>query len=110
MEAFHGLAILSSNSRSILDETIVARIHSLVRFRLPDPDQRRAIWLRLLPEGDQSREMAESLAGYELSGENIRNVIQFAAIQAIAEGRDEIVAKDALTGVRREMEKAGRKF
>jgi SpoVK/Ycf46/Vps4 family AAA+-type ATPase len=107
MENFHGLVILSFNTNSSPGEAITARIHSLIQFRLPDRDQRRAIWLRLLPESGQSRELIEALVEHELSGENIRNVAQFAAIAAIADGRKEIEVADLITGIRRELEKGG---
>jgi len=77
---------------------------------MPDQEERRAIWARALPDRPGRDHLAELLARFELSGGNIVNVVQFAAIEAIADGCGEIRLGDAVKGVQREMEKEGKVF
>ena len=60
-------------------------------------------------EGDRAR-LAAQLSEFELSGGNIVNIVQFAAISAIADGREEIAVADAMKGIQREVEKEGKVF
>jgi hypothetical protein len=54
--------------------------------------------------------LAKELAGYELSGGNITNVVQAAAIASLARGADAISLADAVAAIAAEMEKEGRVF
>src|SRR5204863_7641168 len=44
MEAYRGLAILTTNFKSVLDSAFLRRIRFVVTFPLPDAAQRHAIW------------------------------------------------------------------
>ena len=83
------------------------RFNAIIRFPLPTEDERRAIWQRALPDRAGRDHLAEQLARFELSGGNIINVVQFAAIEAIAAGCETIRLGDAVKGIRREVEKEG---
>jgi SpoVK/Ycf46/Vps4 family AAA+-type ATPase len=110
VEDYEGLVILASNFRANLDEAFLRRFNAVIRFPLPTEDQRRAIWLRSLPARGEREQLAEILARFELTGGNIVNVIQFAAVEAIAAGRSEIGLNEAVKGVQREVEKEGKVF
>jgi len=110
VEDFDGLVILASNFRANMDESFLRRFNAIIRFPMPDQEERRAIWARALPDRPGRDHLAELLARFELSGGNIVNVVQFAAIEAIADGCGEIRLGDAVKGVQREMEKEGKVF
>ncbi len=110
VEEFDGLAILASNFRANIDEAFVRRFNAIIRFPFPAEAERHAIWERTLPDRPGRARLAGLLARFELSGGNIVNVVQFAAIEAIAAGRGEIALADAVRGVRREIEKEGKVF
>ncbi len=110
VEDFDGLVILASNFRANLDEAFLRRFNAIIRFPFPTQPERRAIWLRSLPDRPNRERLAEQLAEFELSGGNIVNVVQFAAIEAIAADQPEIRLEDAIKGIRREVEKEGKMF
>jgi len=111
VEDYGGLAILASNFRANIDDAFLRRFNAIVRFPQPDRAERREIWRRSLPgampAGDRDA-LAEALSDYELTGGNIVNVVQYAAIEAEAAGLSTLRLEDAVRGVRREMEKEGR--
>ena len=110
VEDFDGLVILSSNFRANIDEAFLRRFNAIIRFPLPTREEREQIWLRTLPDRGDRTGLARRLSDFELSGGNIVNIVQFAAISAIAADREEIGFEDALKGVQREVEKEGKVF
>ena len=50
MEAYRGLAILTTNMKSALDPAFMRRIRFVVQFPFPDAAQRAEIWQRVFPE------------------------------------------------------------
>jgi hypothetical protein len=110
VEDFDGLVILASNFRTNIDDAFVRRFNTIVRFPFPAEAERERIWRRMLPPGSTRDALAAQLAKFELSGGNIVNVVQFAAIEAIARGGAAIGLEDAMKGIQREMEKEGKVF
>jgi len=110
VEDFEGLVILASNFRANIDDAFLRRFNAVIRFPFPGTAERERIWRRLLPPKGASEDLAAPLANFELSGGNIVNVVQFAAIEAIAHGRPAIALEDAIKGVQRELEKEGKVF
>jgi len=51
MESFRGLAILTTNARSVLDQAFLRRIQTIVTFPYPDRAAREAVWRRAFPPG-----------------------------------------------------------
>ena len=49
LEAFHGVAILTSNLESSIDPALSRRLSFELRFPFPDEEQRAEIWRRMLP-------------------------------------------------------------
>ncbi len=110
VEDFEGLVILASNFRSNIDDAFLRRFSAIIRFPMPTQEERRAIWIRTLPDCDDRRDLAAALAPFDLSGGNIVNIVRYAAIAAMADGRTAIAIDDALKGIRREVEKEGKVF
>ncbi|MNZ34873.1 ATP-dependent zinc metalloprotease FtsH 1 [compost metagenome] len=110
VEEFDGLVILASNFRTNIDDAFLRRFNAIIRFPFPDEAERQAIWTRTLPAQTDREYLAAQLARFELSGGNIVNVVQFAALAAIAKGRNAIHLDEALLGIQREFEKEGKVF
>ena len=52
MEAYQGLAILTTNLKSAIDKAFQRRLRFTVNFPFPDAAQREAIWSRVFPARD----------------------------------------------------------
>lgn len=89
MEAFSGLAILTSNFGQNLDSAFLRRLRFAVEFPRPDAAAREIIWRQCLP---QEAPLAEDLdlsflaRRVEITGGNIRQITLRAAFSAAAEG------------------------
>ncbi|HHY56464.1 MAG TPA: ATP-binding protein [Chloroflexi bacterium] len=83
MEAYSGLAILTTNMKSALDTAFLRRIRFLVHFPFPDATQRAAIWQRIFPAETPTQKLEpEKLAQLNVAGGNIRNIALAAAFLA----------------------------
>ena len=86
MESYRGLAILTTNQRTALDQAFLRRLRFVVTFPFPDEVHRAAIWERLLPSGTPTAELdVRQLARLSVSGGNISNIALHAAFLAAAE-------------------------
>jgi len=111
VEAFPGNVILATNLKGNIDDAFARRFQSLVHFPMPDAEQRLALWRGMLRhEGRLSADVDLKILAqkYELSGGAIGNVVRFAAIRALQQGRDAIVSDDLVQGVIKELRKEGR--
>lgn len=87
MEAYRGLAILTTNLKSALDPAFLRRIRFVVSFPFPDATQRAEIWRRVFPPGVPREGLEiERLARLNVAGGNIRNIALYAAFLAAEEG------------------------
>jgi len=87
MEAYRGLAILTTNQKSALDPAFLRRIRFVVQFPFPDAAQRAAIWQRIFPAATPTAALAyERLAQLAVSGGNIRNIALHGAFLAADRG------------------------
>jgi SpoVK/Ycf46/Vps4 family AAA+-type ATPase len=109
MEAYEGLAILTTNLRQNLDTAFLRRLRFLVDFPRPDADARELIWRRCLPEGSHTiddgtfRQLGRRL---ELTGGNIRQITLRAAFVAAAAG-ERIGLEHIARAARAELAKIG---
>jgi ATPase family associated with various cellular activities (AAA)/Winged helix domain, variant len=75
MEAYRGLAILTTNLESALDQAFMRRLRFVVRFPFPDAAQRREIWQRTFPAATPLGAVdLDALARLDVAGGNIRNI------------------------------------
>jgi hypothetical protein len=87
MEIYAGLAILTTNLKSALDQAFLRRIRFIVQFPFPDAAARAEIWRRVFPaETPLAGVDAEKLAQLGLAGGNIRNIALNAAFLAADAG------------------------
>ena len=87
MEAYRGLAILTTNMKNALDTAFLRRLRFVVQFPFPDAAQRAEIWRRVFPAATPTEGLDfERLARLNVAGGNIRNIALNAAFLA-ADGR-----------------------
>jgi ATP-dependent 26S proteasome regulatory subunit len=87
MEAYRGLAILTTNMKDALDPAFLRRIRFVVQFPFPDEVHRRRIWRGVFPVATPTEGLDfDRLARLNLSGGNIRNVAMNAAFLAAEDG------------------------
>lgn len=109
LESFDGIALLTTNLRSNIDDAFTRRLDLVVDFPFPDPAQRLALWRHSLasvpcaPDIDPGPCAQE----FELAGGSIRSAVVTAAYAAAGRG-DPVTTADLLAGAQREYRKAGR--
>src|SRR5471032_46711 len=108
IEAYPGLAILTSNLKESLDTAFLRRLRFIVQFPFPDRQHRHEIWRRSFPKATPLQSLNyERLANLNIAGGNIRNVALHAAFLA-AHGRRPVDMNDVLAAARNEYEKLER--
>ncbi len=86
MESYRGLAILTTNLKSVLDKAFQRRLRFIVNFPFPDAAQREAIWMRIFPAKTPTQGLDyKRLSQLNIAGGNIRNIALNAAFLAAAE-------------------------
>ncbi|MFJ4447428.1 ATP-binding protein [[Kitasatospora] papulosa] len=109
LESFDGIALLTTNLRSNIDDAFTRRLDLVVDFPFPDEEQRLALWrhsLAHVPCADDV-DPASCAADFELAGGSIRSAVVTAAYAAAGRG-DGVSTDDLLAGAQREYRKAGR--
>lgn len=83
IEAYRGLAILTTNLKDSLDQAFLRRIRFIVSFPFPDAVQREKIWQRCFPRQTPTKGLNyKKLAKLSVAGGNIRNIALNAAFLA----------------------------
>ncbi len=83
MEAYRGLAILTTNLKSAMDKAFLRRIRFIVQFPFPDEEQRGEIWRKMFPPAAPIENIdVKKLAKLNITGGNIRNIALNAAFIA----------------------------
>jgi hypothetical protein len=87
MEAYDGLAILTTNMKGALDPAFLRRIRFVVQFPFPNAEQRGEIWRRIFPADTPTADLrVDRLARLNVTGGNIRNIAMNAAFLAAETG------------------------
>jgi hypothetical protein len=108
MEAYRGLAILTTNFESALDQAFLRRIRFVLRFPFPGPELRERIWAGIFPKETPTSGLEEAqLARLNLTGGNIRNIAMSAAFLAADEGSS-VTMPHIARAARAEFTKIGR--
>ena len=110
MERFDGLAILTTNLRSNVDEAFVRRLDAIVDFPMPEEEHRLRLWAaNLTPDLPVADDLDLPFLArqFKISGGNIRNVCVTAAYLAAAEDRP-VAMHDLVRATEREYRKLGR--
>ncbi len=108
MEAYRGLAILTTNLPEALDQAFLRRLAFIVRFPFPSPAQREAMWERVFPPQTPTAGLnGARLAQLNVAGGTIRNVALQAAFLAASEDQP-VTMEHLLRAARREASKSER--
>ncbi len=87
MEAYRGLAILTTNMRQAIDTAFLRRIRFMVDFPFPDAEHRARIWRGVFPAGTPISDFdPDRLAHLNITGGIIRNIAMQAAFLAADQG------------------------
>jgi SpoVK/Ycf46/Vps4 family AAA+-type ATPase len=87
VEAYRGLAILTTNMKSAIDRAFMRRIRFVVNFPMPDAAARERIWRRQFPAAAPLGAVDfKALAKLNICGGNIRSVALSAAFKAADAG------------------------
>lgn len=108
MEAYRGLAILTTNMKNALDTAFLRRIRFVVQFPFPDRTHRAAIWGRIFPPETPTADLdLKQLARLNVTGGNIRNIALNAAFLA-ADARQPVAMNHLLYAAQGEYAKLDR--
>lgn len=112
IETFDGIVILASNRRENLDDAFARRFESIIYFPVPRPEERLHLWRQGFSsqaELEEALDLEQIAREHTLTGGSIMNVIRYASLQALKNGRRTIANQDVLQGIRREYDKEGKK-
>ena len=102
MEAYRGLAILTTNMKNALDTAFLRRIRFVVDFPFPAEHERAEIWRRVLPSQAPVKDIDPALlAQLTVAGGSIRNIALSGAFLA-AEEDDRLQMRHMLAAARTE--------
>jgi ATPase family associated with various cellular activities (AAA) len=108
MEAYQGLAILTTNMKTSVDRAFQRRLRFTVNFPFPDASQRQAIWSRIFPAQTPTRGLDfRKLSQLNVAGGNILNIALNAAFLA-AESDGPVEMAHVLQAARLEAQKIER--
>jgi hypothetical protein len=83
MEAYRGLAILTTNQKAALDTAFQRRLRFIIQFPFPDAAEREAIWRGIFPAATPTEGLDPAkLAQLHVTGGSIRNIALNAAFFA----------------------------
>src|SRR5262249_42719535 len=87
MEAYRGLAVLTTNRKRALDQAFLRRIRFAVEFPFPEISERAELWRRVFPAGAPTEGLRiDALSRLNAAGGNIRNIALGAAFLAADAG------------------------
>ncbi len=102
MEAYQGLAILTTNLKGSLDQAFLRRIRFVIAFPFPDAKARAEIWQRIFPSRTPTQGLDVNLLGkLNVAGGNIRNIALNAAFLA-AEAGEAVMMKHIMQAAKSE--------
>jgi ATPase family associated with various cellular activities (AAA) len=110
MEEYEGIALLTTNLRSSMDEAFVRRLRFMIEFPLPDEGDRYRIWQQVWSERaplDPDVNLKFLAHRLEITGAEIRNIALASAFLAASEGKS-IRMSHLVQAVRREYQKMGK--
>jgi SpoVK/Ycf46/Vps4 family AAA+-type ATPase len=108
MEAYRGLAVLTTNMKEAVDQAFLRRLRFVVEFPFPDARGRREIWQKVFPDEVPKGALEPTLlARLQIAGGNIRNIALGAAFLA-ADENAQVEMRHVLRAASAEYVKLGR--
>ncbi|NEO85277.1 MAG: ATP-binding protein [Spirulina sp. SIO3F2] len=108
MEAYQGLAILTTNLKDSLDQAFLRRLRFIINFPYPQQESRSEIWASMFPEQTPTQGLDYELLGQlDMAGGNIRSIALNSAFIA-ADADEAVMMKHILQAAKAECAKIGR--
>ncbi len=111
IENHPGLVILASNFKGNMDSAFTRRFQSIVEYENPSIAEREKLWENNIPKEllhNGNISLSKLSKGFELTGANIVNVVQYACIKTAAAGDEFMNERHLLEGIRKEYVKEGK--
>ncbi|OKL60944.1 hypothetical protein UA08_03620 [Talaromyces atroroseus] len=100
LEYFRGVAILTTNRKSEIDDAFKSRIHFTIHYPDLDADSRRKVWKNFLTKVAKTSELSEvteddfaTLSKHALNGRQIKNIVS-CAVSLSREQKKQVSVKD----------------
>ncbi len=108
MEEYEGITILTTNFRDNIDKAFERRLRFIIKFNLPDAQNRHLIWQKIFPPNApcSSLDLKFLAQNFEITGASIRNVALTAAFFAADDG-GVIEMTHIIKAIQREYQKIG---
>ena len=122
IEDYNGMVILATNMKNNIDDAFMRRFNSILKYSVPEADDRAKIWRLSFPKdlqfcnaNKQLIDIPEQVKNYVISGGSIINVVHYASIKAIERYQKDnsqkyIFLPDVLDGIKKELLKEGKPF
>jgi hypothetical protein len=112
LEHYTGIVLITTNASQSIDSAFRRRMDSVIKFHLPDAEERWRLWQIHLPPGHAiNGEVLEQIAlRYQLSGGQIRNACVNAALFAMKRANPTVHSGDLKEAIQAEHRKAGACF
>ncbi len=109
LETYVGIVIVTTNIGSAIDSAFRRRLDVIVKFHLPDAEERWRLWQLHLPaqHAVSTGELETIALRHEMAGGQIRNASVQAALLAMQGRRGLITAGDLRSAIHSEYRKAG---
>ncbi len=100
---FPGVVIVASCLGAKLDDAFTRCVQANVHFPLPNAEQRVRLWKNILPAERVASDVdiGELAEGAELSGGEIVDIVRFASLKALRDGRSQVTLADLRAGIAR---------
>ena len=111
IEAFTGIAILTTNHETAIDPAFMRRLTFHIRVPMPDEDQRVLLWEGMLPERAErlsDLDVSRLASGFAMSGGYIKNTVFRSAFFFSADAGTPISNAHLFRGARAEYEAMGK--
>ncbi|MGB1251720.1 MAG: ATP-binding protein [Candidatus Promineifilaceae bacterium] len=108
LEQFRGLAILTTNLLNNIDDAFMRRVRFIIKFPVPEDEDRARIWQRIFPKETPMGEINyRHLSRFKMAGGSIYNAALNASFRAARDGGP-VEMPHILEAVRMEFDKSGR--
>lgn len=110
LEAFEGIAVVTTNLRTNVDQAFARRFDAIIEFAAPNHEQRLRIWHQELGEACDSLleiELRRLAKAAEMLGGNIASATRIALATAHSRGAERVEASDLHLAIESEFTKLG---
>lgn len=104
IEEYEGISVLATNYIQNIDEAFIRRISFIIRFSMPDINERKEIWQKAFPDTipvEREIDFDFLASKFQLSGSNIKNIALHSAFLA-ASNNEGISMKHIIDAIRTE--------